>query len=334
MVDLNRNFLGSTLRTTSDSSFRNTSIYVQDEWSAIQSLNVVMGGRLDRSSELDDPVFSPRIAVAIEASKTLKFRVGFSTGFRAPEVFSEDLHIDTLGADQVRIRNTQGLSEERAITGKVGVDWRSSALAPRWTFDATLSRTDVNDTFVLGEILNDGDGSLFQERANAAGSLIEGVEFNLGFQPATTLRLTAGVAYYRSRYDEAEVIFDNTPDGGSTVIATRDYLEIPNWTGLAQAVWSPSERFDAFLGLKYAGALDALNNNAGTLNRTRDFWVVDLGFTRHFQIGTRHLDLSLGAKNLFDQRQRDLEAGANRDSDYVYGPRFARSFYASLRYEF
>lgn len=59
MVDLNRNFLGSTLRTTSDSSFRNTGIYVQDEWSAIQSLNVVMGGRLDRSSELDDPVFSP-----------------------------------------------------------------------------------------------------------------------------------------------------------------------------------------------------------------------------------------------------------------------------------
>jgi outer membrane receptor for ferrienterochelin and colicins len=64
------------------------------------------------------------------------------------------------------------------------------------------------------------------------------------------------------------------------------------------------------------------------------FHVVDVGFTRHLWLGARHVDLSFGVKNLFDRRQRDLEVGANRDSDYVYGPRFARSVYASLRYEF
>ncbi len=90
-----------------------------------------------------------------------------------------------------------------------------------------------------------------------------------------------------------------------------------------------------FAALKTTGPMDVVNNNSGTLRRTPVFHVVDLGFTRHFSLpGGRHLDWSLGVKNLFDERQRDLESGAGRDSDYVYGPRFARSFYTQVRHEF
>jgi outer membrane receptor for ferrienterochelin and colicins len=41
---------------------------------------------------------------------------GIATGFRAPEIFVEDVHVDTLGGEQVRVRNTDGLKEERALT--------------------------------------------------------------------------------------------------------------------------------------------------------------------------------------------------------------------------
>lgn len=334
VLDENRNFLGNTLRTTSDETFSNTGAYLQDEWTISPALALVLGGRVDKSSTLEDPVISPRVAAAYEASGRLKLRAGIATGFRAPEVFSEDLHIATLGAEQVRIRNTSGLAEERAVTTSLGFDWRSAAVGARCAFDATASITEIADTFVLGEIQTDPDGALFQERANAAGSRIAGFEVNLAHTPSRVLRWGVGLAYYQSRFDGAEVIFDDTPDGGSTVIATRDYPKTPRWSGLAQAVWSPRDNLDAFIGLKYTGRMDVLNNTTGTLNRTPDFWVIDLGITRHFEVGSRHLDVSLGVKNLFDERQHDLERGANRDSDYVYGPRFARSFYSTVKYEF
>ncbi|MGH8032390.1 MAG: TonB-dependent receptor plug domain-containing protein [Luteimonas sp.] len=333
--DENRSATGETVAVTGDDRFSNLGVYVQDEWTLSDAVDLVLGARVDKSSTLDDAIFSPRVAFAFQASERLKLRAGLSTGFRAPEVFSEDLHVDTLGADPVRIRNADGLTEERAVTAMLGLDWRSNAVDPRWTWDATASYTDLRDTFVLSEIRSDADGTLFQVRENASGSRVAGVETNLGWHPAETLRVTAGVAWYHSRYDAAQIVFDDSGDGGTTVIATRDYLKIPQWTGVAQATWSPSNVWDVFVGVKYTGRLYALNNNTAVLERTPDFWVVDVGATRHFDDAQgKGWDLSFGVKNLTDERQRDLEVGANRDSDYVYGPRFARSVYASVRYAF
>lgn len=333
--DENRSARGQTLKVATDDSFSNLGAFVQDEWTVSDAVDLVLGVRADKSSTLDDPVYSPRIALAFQASENLKLRAGISTGFRAPEVFSEDLHVDTLGAAPVRIRNADGLSEERAVTGMLSLDWRSDPADPRWMWDATVSLTKLRDSFVLSEIQAEDDGTLYQVRSNASGSRVAGFETNVGWQATDAFRLTAGVAWYQSRYDQAQVVYDDTGDGGSTVIASRDYLKTPEWTGLAQATWSPSEDWDTYLGLRYTGRMYALNNNTATLNRTPTFWVTDLGGTRHFQgADGKGIDLSFGIRNLFDQRQKDLEVGATRDSDYVYGPRFARAYYASLRYAF
>lgn len=335
VTDQNRNAIGETVAITGDDRFSNLGVYVQDEWTLSDAADVVLGARMDKSSTLDDPIFSPRLALAFAASDRLKLRAGISTGFRAPEVFSEDLHVDTLGAAPIRIRNAEGLGEERAVTGMLGLDWRSDPADPRWTWDATVSVTELRDTFVLSELRSEDDGSLFQVRENSSGSRVAGFETNIGWQPMATLRLTAGVAWYRSRYSEAQIIFDDTEEGGDSVIATRDYLKTPDWSGLAQLTWSPTDAWDAFFGLKYTGSLQALNNNAASLNRTPEFFVVDVGATRHFHSASgRDWDLSFGVRNLFDERQQDLELGANRDSDYVYGPRFARSLYTSVRLAF
>lgn len=333
--DEHRNAVGKTLGIGTDDDFSNLGVYVQDEWSVNDDVDLVLGLRADKSSTLEDAVISPRVALAFQANENLKLRAGISTGFRAPEVFSEDLHVDTLGAAPIHIRNADGLSEERAVIGMFSLDWRSDPADPRWMWDATVSLTELRDTFVLSEVQTDSDGSLYQVRGNASGSRVAGFETNLGWQANETFRLTAGVAWYQSRYDEMQVVFDDTGDGGQTIIASRRYLKTPEWTGLAQATWSPNEDWDAYLGLKYTGPMYALNNNTARLNRTPDFWVADIGATRHFHgADGKGWDVSAGVRNMFDQRQKDLEIGAGRDSDYVYGPRFARSFYASLRYAF
>ena len=323
---------GATVLRGERETFRNLGAFVQDEWTVGDAVDLVLGARLDRHSALDDAIFSPRVALAWQASDALKLRAGVSTGFRAPEVFSEDLHVDTLGAEPVRIRNADGLREERATTAMLGVDWRPGGDG-RLSWDATVSLTRLRDTFVLSEIREDAAG-LYQVRGNASGSQVAGFETNLGWQAGEALRLTAGVAWYRSRFDDAQVVFDDTGDGGDTVLETRDSLKTPRWSGQAQLVWSPSQRLDAYVGAKYTGRMWVLNNNGASLNRSRAFWVVDAGGKVHLGEGERHWDLAFGVRNLLDQRQEDLETGAGRDSDYVYGPRFARSLYASVRFNF
>ena len=335
--DYNLDAAGNRLHTLTDATFRNLGAFVQDEWAVNEDVDLVLGARVDKSSELDNAVFSPRIALAWQASPRLKWRAGISTGFRAPEIFVEDVHVDTLGAEQVRVRNTAGLKEEKAATAMLGFDWRSDPADPRWSWDATASYARLRDTFALGEIRSDADGSLYQVRYNASGSKVAGFESNLAWQPAAQWRLSAGVSWYRSRYDQAQTIYDDTPDGGDTVIASRRYLKTPQWSGLAQLTWQPLEEFQAYLATRYTGRMHALNNREGELHRTPDFWVTDLGTMWHLHWGaegTRETTVSFGVKNLADRRQKDLESGADRDSDYVYGPRFARSWYLNLRHAF
>jgi len=77
--------------------------------------------------------------------------------------------------------------------------------------------------------------------------------------------------------------------------------------------------------------MDALNNRLGELVRTPSFWVTDLSLTRHIHgPAGSDVDVTIGVKNLFDERQKDLETGANRDGDYVYGPRAPRSLFVRL----
>lgn len=164
-----------------------------------------------------------------------------------------------------------------------------------------------------------------------------GAETNLGWQPSPQWRLTAGASWYRSRFREPQRIFDDTGDGGDTVIESRDYLKTPRWTGLAQLSWMPAEPWETFVALRHTGPMAVLNNRLGELHRTRSFLVTDLGARWHRHLGAQaqqEVSVAAGVKNVFDQRQKDLEMGALRDSDYVYGPRFARSWYVNLRYAF
>lgn len=332
VFDEKRDFTGASVGTPiTDDSFSYLGFIFQDEWRVTPDLELVLGARVDDASNVDDLIVSPRVAVAYAATSRLKLRGAFSTGFRAPDVFSEDVHVDTLGGVPVPVVNASDLGEERSRTVQAGFDLRSAPGADiPWAWDVTASYTQIADTFVLSRV---GAGSAAVDlRENGSGSTVAGLENNVSIRPADTLNLVFGVAAYSSRYEEREVVLDD----GVNTLSTRDFLKTPRVTGVAQAVWSPVKTWDIVGGLKYTGPLDVVNNRTATLTRTTDFFVFDLGFVRHFGLGggSRHLDLSFGVKNLFDQRQRDLESGAERDSDYVYGPRFARSFYTQLRYEF
>lgn len=319
---------GLRIATLLDESFDNLGVFIQDEWSLSERLRLVLGARLDRTSELADPILSPRLGLWWSPDETLVIRANVSTGFRAPEVFSEDLHIDTLGADPVRIVNDPALKEETSRSWSVGFDWRPKGADGAFTLDGQAYLTTLDDTLFIGDIRTAADGRLFQVRENAGGSTVTGTELTATWRAGERLQASLGAAWIDARYDEPQVVFDD----GAARITTDRYLKSPEVAAVAQLVFRPQQRWQGFLALKHVGPMDVLNNRTGRLERSPHFIVADLSATRHIPVNNDRgdVDVTLGVKNLFDERQTDLEVGAGRDSDYVYGPRSPRTVFIRL----
>ncbi len=117
-VDVNGVFLDKL----HDDVYDNFGIYIQDEWQVNERLEFVLGIRADKTNTLEDWIFSPRIAARYLASSELTLRGNFSTGFLAPRVFDEDLHIKSMAGVPTDIVNPDDLEEERSYTLALGAD--------------------------------------------------------------------------------------------------------------------------------------------------------------------------------------------------------------------
>jgi outer membrane receptor for ferrienterochelin and colicins len=286
-VDVDGRFLGQLV----DDSFDDLGLFVQDEWSLADNLRLVLGGRTDFSSELNDPVFSPRVGLWWSPSEPLVLRANVSTGFRAPEVFSEDLHIDTLGGVPIRVRSDPGLVEESSVSASVGFDWRPTFREGAFTLDGQAYYTTLKDTLFLGEIQEEADGTLFRIRTNQGGSTITGAEMTGTYRVNERLRGSVGVSYVDARYSEPQVVFEDE----TTRLITKRYLKSPRLTAVGQLVFEPFERLQGFLALRYIDRMDVLNNRTGSILRTPSFVVLDVSLTRHFPVGAEgDVDITVG----------------------------------------
>ncbi len=305
-----------------DDDFTNGSLFVQDEWMPAPNLTVIGGIRADKHSKLDKWIVSPRTAIRYSSNADWTWRGSIATGFRAPEIFDEDFHIEILD-DPTRTRNSPDLVEESSTSYSGGFVWTPASMENRLQAEMEVFHTEIRDTFNVSDIvLFDADGSAYKRRVNAGGSSVTGFETNVAYQLAPKLRAAIGATFVDARFNEAQEALPG--------IFESRYLESPRWTGVAQLSYENDALFDVFLGVVYTGSMIAPQEVEGILNRDTDsFFVVDLTFTKHMDLNIAnrdlHFDLTAGIKNLFDQRQKDLTSGPNRDTTYFYGPRFPRS---------
>jgi len=75
--------------------------FVQDEIFLSDRFRWVIGGRLDKFSSIDDPVFSPRTTFMVKPDAAQTFRVSFNRAFRAPSYINN--HIDTTVLNEVNL---------------------------------------------------------------------------------------------------------------------------------------------------------------------------------------------------------------------------------------
>lgn len=306
----------------------NYAVFFQDEWQLLEKWSALYGARLDKHSELSDPIFSPRAAIKYTPNEFVSLRATYSEGFRAPQAFDEDLHIEVISGNTTVTRQADDLEEERSRSYMLSAQWSPEPIREWLTLEANLFHTEINGTFTLSEIMEDANGESFRSRFNGPDAAVSGIELVVGCQPHSTLRADLGWVIQSARYDEAIVLYD---DENGNQITSRDFTETPRHYGLAQINWNPVPDYSFLLSINYTGSMAALNERIGVLNsETKQFLVANFSASRSLSLGSWRGDITLGVKNITDTRQSDIESGADRDPTYFYGPRQPRTYFVSL----
>ena len=313
-----------------DQTVRIASAYAQNEWKNAR-WGILIGGRLDKHNLIKGVIFSPRANLRYNPIKDINLRASYSYGFRAPQAFDEDLHIDNVGgtvsmirlADDLRVEKSQSVSVSADIYHSWG-DWQGNFLVEGFF-------TDLDDVFALKELGKDENGILIKERHNESGARVFGGNLEGKVAWKDRLQVQLGFTAQSSRYKEARSWSDE-----GDVPASRRMFRTPDFHGYCTASYNPLKRMTLALTGTYTGSMLVEHHagfiNANTTVKTPSFWDLNFKAAYEFKIyRSFSLQLNAGVQNIFNSFQKDFDSGADRDSGYIYGPTLPRSFFFGVK---
>ncbi len=312
-----------------DETFTNSGVFLQDEISIgpDNQFNIVAGVRFDKHSSLENWIISPRLSAKYQLFESLKIRAGYTSGFKAPQIFDEDLHICGLEGTQRVIRNTEGLKEEKSSTISAGFEFLDFVNDMPVLLGITGFYTNLYDAYA-DEFISANGTIEFWERINSSGAIVKGVEFDLGIKPIDGLEFRSGFTIKENKYKDNVTDFD-----------TKNFFRTPDYFGYARTSYDFGFGFSAFAALKYTGIMfvpheivvDYQVDPILELTETDGFIEIDFALTKELQLfSDLKTSLTLGIKNLTNAYQKDLDYGVTRDPAYVYGPSKPRTVYFSI----
>ena len=119
------------------------SAFLQNEWKN-DRWGILIGGRLDKHNMVDNVIFSPRANLRFNPTQNINLRLSYSSGFRAPQAFDEDMHIENVGGTVAMIERAKDLKEEKSQSFSVSADMyhRFGAFQTNLLIEGFLYKTD------------------------------------------------------------------------------------------------------------------------------------------------------------------------------------------------
>ena len=305
--------------------------FVQNEW-RLNRWTMLVGARLDKHNLIDHPIFSPRVNFLYKPSDNLQARLTYSTGFRAPQAYDEDLHVTAVGGEGVQIRLADRLREERSNSFSGSVDW--SFPMGHWQSNILLEGfyTDLHHVFVLEDIGEDQNGDKIKERRNGSGAKVYGVNLDAKVAHGREAQLQLGFTVQRSRYNRAEVWTSE----GEEEQTTKRMPRTPDYYGYFTFTSAPLKNFDFSLSGTYTGKM-IVPHMAGYIEKSRmehtpQFMDLNLKLNYTFVLKD-HIKMQVngGVQNIFNSFQKDLDKGEFRDAGYFYGPTQPRTYFVGIK---
>ncbi|MFV0269479.1 MAG: TonB-dependent receptor [Draconibacterium sp.] len=330
--------------------------FVQHDWKT-RKLNVSAGLRFDNylvkdkesnNEDLKNSVLAPRLSFLYRQQENIRYRIGYAKGYRAPQVFNEDLHIELVNAKRVIHINSDDLIQEtsHSFSASFNADFYVNK-----SFNGLLIEgfyTKLKDPFADEYYPLNDEGDWAYQRVNAEdGAQVFGVNMEWNAFISPKLETQVGFTLQKSVYDVAQ------PWGESDNAVSKDFMRTPNAYGYATADWHPHENFGISFAFNYTGSmyvphfgLDPSTNDpleleaiskgdvitGEKLEKSEDFFIFDLLFDYHFHLTEEtQIRFYAGVKNIFNQTQNVYDKGMFRDAGYIYGPSLPRTINFGLK---
>ncbi|MBT3384157.1 MAG: TonB-dependent receptor [Prolixibacteraceae bacterium] len=313
-----------------------TAAFLQNEWkfkkaffsAGLRFDHYVVADNLNLTPKVVGNVFSPRINLLYNVSHGLQARIGYAGGFRAPQIFDEDLHIEASGARKVIHENAQDLKQETSNSFTFSLDftnhfgkWETQLLAESFY-------TRLNDPFANEYGLPDENGIVVYTRVNATeGAVVKGLNLELNAAPSALFQIQSGFTFQKTAY-EVPHEFNETR-----------FFRSPNNYGYLSFSYSPALRFSIAATANYTGSMlvpyfgpTIEDPGAGELRKSNSFIDTGLKITYELKLSDDIImELNSGVKNILNSFQDDLDTGAFRDPSYIYGPTSPRTIYFGVK---
>lgn len=307
--------------------------FIQNEWRMCQ-FTLLAGLRMDKHNLIDRLIFSPRVNLLYKPLDNLQARLTYSTGFRAPQAYDEDLHVTAVGGEGIQIRLADGLREERSNSYSGSLDW--TLPIGHWQSNLLVEGfyTDLRHVFALTNIGEDANGDVIKERRNASGARVYGVNVDAKLAHGREAQFQLGFTAQRSHYTQ-EVVWREASEE-LAALTTKRMPRTPNYYGYFTFTSAPTKSFDFSLSGTYTGRM-IVPHMAGYIDEDRmentpEFFDLNLKLNYTFVLRDHvKLQLNGGVQNIFNSFQRDLDKGEFRDSGYFYGPTQPRTYFIGIK---
>ncbi|MGD9328487.1 MAG: TonB-dependent receptor [Cyclobacteriaceae bacterium] len=364
VVDQYVNTLGLFSQYEFKSRFVKTTFGLRYDTYIIRDLNETSDE--DSMDDVNGNVLAPRLNFLFDLTSSLQLRLSYSKGYRAPQIFDEDLHIEASGARSIIHRNAPDLKQETSHSFISSLRYNQIIGKTVSEFLAEGFYTRLIDPFAYEYIWDADEENLYQIRKNAEyDAYVTGVnlEFNVAFPKHITMQL--GYTIQRSRYDSPQSWGDDETS------VTTEFLRSPDQYGYLTLDWHPSRRWEVTFTATYTGSMYVPHYGLEPISEEEYEWIengdwdnIDEGrqseieailngdviegerlekSERFLVFGVRlaytqpiskaaSLQFYGGVDNLFNQTQAHHDSGIYRDAGYIYGPCQPRTINFGLKF--
>lgn len=322
-------------------------LYTQATYQVSKGFSLSAGGRYERSQINADYTFPGnlsyesmkdfnnlvgRLLAKYTINESISLKGSYAGGFRLPQAFDEDLHIEAVGGAPRFVLLPADLKSENSHSYVGEILWEGKA---NWQLNVSGFYTLIHNPFINADARELESGISVVEKRNGGSAFVSGLSVDGQYAPFRHLSLSGNVTWQVAAFRNDEILWDS--DEGHPAVTTRDMLRTPDWYGSLIADytlqnWSLSLS-GLFTGRMTVMRLIDLDTEEPALIRTPTF--ADLGAKISRKLVSKNgqeVHLYVGCYNFLNSYQDDFDQGINRDAGYVYGPMRPRSFYGGLRF--
>lgn len=271
-------------------------------------------------------VLSPRLGIMYDVLRFLQLRASYSQGYRAPQIFDEDLHIETSGSRKVIHVNSPDLKQETSHSFMLSGDLNIHIGKVNTGILVEAFHTTLRDAFSNEYSEPDENGTVIYTRINSKGNaVVKGVNLEIKMNPLNNITFISGFTVQSSKYDEPQDEFNE-----------RRFFRTPDNYGYFTFDWDVAKYLCVSLTGNYIGKMIVpyygTENPDGELRISDPFFDAGAKVSYTFIINDINIETSMGIRNIFNSYQNDFDVSEFRDPAYIYGPSLPRTVTFSIKF--